>query len=825
MSGDSEAGRLLLALDPDKYGKALGAGYSTTEQEVEKIIMRAYEAFEINGKAAPRTIAQMSERTLQNLVDYDGPSALKNTEFYRRSEIYKVFKEKGAFDFTIDKQVGELVDKYKNGMDPGLYTEIKNALSITDEKLKRQTLTELVDGNKADKGLQALLTNSVMRKMETAAIEQGNYLGVYVNRSMVVGATLNQFDDYMEQIYNNAAISDELKKIIGTEIGLLGQETAIDSSTGYSSSLFRATLRNSQDKLQDVASMVSKALIAGGDEDLINAAALQALGLAGDQNLDSVGATAVERLGRRIGSATALMTSQEFGGTFDSSLRPAIDEILLEDRLAKSDVETLLESIRKGVKDARAAQTLTGVELDKIEEQLLNIQPSEAEMRSALSRLFGASATHKYTAGSNVYRAGEEAAIQFAFLKKTNLAGSIEDHILASTNVSEEARKVANVLLDKHTEAYLSMTDNLTNEAAQYEKILSDDRRLRLGQQIYDDITGAQQVTGLSREEMINALDKVAAERRSLTRQRGIDLSRLDYEDENFFRQINTTRQRRRAEGIRVTAGDLEEQVLDDLVNRKILGSGKIDLSNISSTIEQYFEKMLDPASASTQEEIYLAQAGLGEEIVGANEAEKEIARRRARVVQVHAVNQALQQDQATMQALNATGKTTFTGDDNLRRAINASLNDEDYSNFMNAKGKYVRFSEYIKSGELKNLFKNDNIFRSSIYAAGALIVGSFAYQHFKDHTPEKVQGPPLLPGGSAYEGQYPNRVAEIPQIGTTSYNPGVSYKVNLYGNRRQVSQFQDMAMGLGNFDMDTTMYSGIPQVGTDPYQQLASSY
>ena len=244
MSGDSEAGRLLLALDPDKYGKALGAGYSTTEQEVEKIIMRAYEAFEINGKAAPRTIAQMSERTLQNLVDH-GASALKNTEFYRRSQIYKVFKDKGAFDFTLDKQVGELVDNYKNGMDPGLYTEIKNALSLTDEKLKRETLTQLVNDNKTDTGLRALLSHSVIRKMETATIEQGNYLGVYVNRSMVVGSTLNQFDDYMEQIYNNAAISDKLKKIIGTEIGLLSQETAIDSSTGYSSSLFKATLRDS----------------------------------------------------------------------------------------------------------------------------------------------------------------------------------------------------------------------------------------------------------------------------------------------------------------------------------------------------------------------------------------------------------------------------------------------------------------------------------------------------------------------------------------------------------------------------------------------------
>jgi hypothetical protein len=278
------------------------------------------------------------------------------------------------------------------------------------------------------------------------------------------------------------------------------------------------------------------------------------------------------------------------------------------------------------------------------------------------------------------------------------------------------------------------------------------------------------------------------------------------------------------ASAIRVNAGDLEEQVLNDLVSSKISPAGQLDQQEIQKRIYEYFQNMLNSAAPGS-EEAYLAQAGIGQDIIGATEAEKEIAQRRARVVRVHAANQALQQDQATVQALSATGKKTFTGDDNLRKAINAAMNDEDYSNFLNAKGKFVRFSEYVKSGELKNLFKKNNLFRNSIYAAGALIVGSFAYQHFKDHTPEKVQGPPMLPGGSAYEGQYPNRVSEIPQIGTTSYNPGVSYKVNLYGNRRQVSQFQDMAMGLGNFDMDTTMYSGIPQVGTDPYQQLASSY
>lgn len=750
---------------------------------------------------------------LQNLVKY-GPSALKNTDLYSRSNIYKVFQDEGAFDFTLDKQMGELVDKYKSGLNSGLYTDLKNALSITDQKAMRTQLTSLVQANSNDEGLQALLTHSVFRKMETAALEEGNILGVYVNRTMVVGSTLNQFDDYINLIENNAQISGKLKNILRKQIGLVSSETAIDTSINYSSSRFVGNIKN-------INELVSQAIIQGGDQVAIQNAALKALGYTSEQiidglNIDIIGKQSVKTLGERIGGATALMTSQEFGGQFDASLRPVIDQILLEDRLSRSDIEDLFTSIQKGIKDARGAQTLTGTQLDELEKDLLNVPLSEAERRAALTRLFGASADHKYASLAKLNKIGEETRTQFDLIKRLNLTSMPQDHILAATNVSEEARKVANVLLDKHAESYQDATAKLLNESSEYEKILSDERRYRLGQQVSEDITGAQQITGLSKEEIINAVDKVAAERQSLTRQRGMDLSRLYYlDDENFAGQVTTARVKRTAGAIRIAAGDLEEQVLNDLVATNTTSASQID---------KYFTDILNTGTASREESL-LAQAALGKEIEGATEEEAALARRRARAVRVHATNQALQQDQATVQALGATGQTTFTGDDNLRKAINAAMNDEDYTAFMNAKGKYVRFSEYIKSGELKNLFKNDNLFRSSIYAAGALIVGSFAYQHFKDHTPEKVQGPPLLPGGSAYEGQYPNRLAEIPQIGTTSYNPGVSYKVNLYGNRRQVSQFQDMAMGLGNFDMDTTMYSGIPQVGTDPYQQLASSY
>ena len=787
---------------------------SIKEEDVGTVIQNVYTKMN-------RSIGKMDDRMLGNLVKY-GASALKNTDLYSRSNIYKIFQDEGAFDFSLGSQMEDLVDKYRNGLDPGLYGQIKNALSITDEKTKRQALTKLINNNQNDQGLEALLTHSVFRKMETAALEEGNILGVYVNRTMVVGSTLNQFDDYINLITNNANINDKLKSILTQQIGLVSAETAIDTSVNYSSSRFAANIKNTMELAQ-------AAIKAGGSQSDIQRAALKALGYTDDDiakglTIDMVGSKAIAILGERMGAATATMTSQQLGGQFDASLRPVIDQILLEDRLSDSDIEILFNNIQKGIKDARRAQNLTGAELDQLEENLLKTKLSPSEMRSTLGTIFGASKDHKYASLVKLNNIGEQVSAQFNLIKKLGLTNMPQDSILSATNISDDARRVAQVLLDKHTEDYQNVTARLLNESAEYEKLLADEGRYRLGQKIYEDITGAQKITGLSREEIITAVDKVSAERASLNRQREMDLSRLYYlDDENFAGQVTATRVRRQAAALRVTAGDLEEQVLNNLTSSKRFTS-ITSPDQTMGAIQEYFENMIGSTSISSEER-YLAQAAIGQVPEGASPEEAELARQRARVVTTQASNQVLQQDQATMQALTATGKSTFTGDDNLRKSINAALNDEDYTKFLGAKGKYVRFSEYLKSGQLKNLFKNNNLFKNSIYATGALIVGSFAYQGFKDHTPEKMQGPPMLPGGSAYENQYPSRASEIPQMGTVSYNPGVSYKVNLYGNRNQVTQFQDMAMGLGNFDMDTTMYSGIPQVGTDPYQQLASSY
>lgn len=124
----------------------------------------------------------------------------------------------------------------------------------------------------------------------------------------------------------------------------------------------------------------------------------------------------------------------------------------------------------------------------------------------------------------------------------------------------------------------------------------------------------------------------------------------------------------------------------------------------------------------------------------------------------------------------------------------------------------------------LREQFSRPGVVKSAI-GAGLLIAGSFLYQNKKDKTIEDAAGPPLLPGGSAYENDYPTANVSIPGMPSTGYSSGMNYKVSLYGSRQEVERFQQAASGLTNGAINSTMYNRIPDVSSDPYQQLASSF
>ena len=137
----------------------------------------------------------------------------------------------------------------------------------------------------------------------------------------------------------------------------------------------------------------------------------------------------------------------------------------------------------------------------------------------------------------------------------------------------------------------------------------------------------------------------------------------------------------------------------------------------------------------------------------------------------------------------------------------------------------YKRFSESLKSGALGEALKNP-IVKSGLIAAAALSAFGFIHAARKDHTESDVMGPPLLPGGSAYEQGYPTNIAQpIGYQYPAQPGPGVQYKVYTNGSQEDAERLSSIIGGVVDGPINSTMYNSLPQLGRDPYSSVASSF
>lgn len=89
-----------------------------------------------------------------------------------------------------------------------------------------------------------------------------------------------------------------------------------------------------------------------------------------------------------------------------------------------------------------------------------------------------------------------------------------------------------------------------------------------------------------------------------------------------------------------------------------------------------------------------------------------------------------------------------------------------------------------------------------------ATIVGSFIYQHHKDHTPEDMSGPPLLPGGSAYE-NLPVESMPTRMSGYQQASEGDTYNVYASGSFDQQEFSDSIGAATGGSPSSVSVYKG----------------
>jgi uncharacterized small protein (DUF1192 family) len=832
----------------DKKYKTINA------DEAEQLVISIFDFAESRGKAGLRMldgsmegVAGAHNRRILRAIERQGSSSLANSQQYTRPGIFKIFEEENQKynsqqGYLIKDQIKELLenDSYKNALDSSVYNQLKTAL----ESSQFDEVNRVFEKNLDNPILSALKEQSVFNKMfSVATSEESAVLGTYVNRTMLVGSKLNQTQDLIEHLIKMGGQDGRIRKILEHQIGLVSQELAIDFSKSASGVM--PSLLSDMDVLRESLTSVTMAIDNSKD---VNAAlrAVERIRKAGG-SIDDIGAQAIENLGKRVGTeyaqvmelATEMAVRDAAAAEkFKERFLPKIDQQLLKGRAQLVDLESMIRGISSGIQTGASDVGMFKDIIGQLSEEQMPIS-SEAR-RDALIRLFGANEQHAYATVSRLHGAGTVAAANLEAMNNIRYRSRTINPALASFEYTEEARRAADFLLEKHTEEASRIlnfrTDmaELNNEATK-ELYL---RKLKMGDTVTDDIREAARRSGVSVEEMINTL-----------RKRSDQIGKeFIYDDLNYFPKSvledvagsggtisSNLRELFSAAEIKRNYNYLESlRASDDVVKTlNILGSTTSE--NLSSRAGQTAKEILeasaygvlhDPSSAQLD---ILALLSDNKEIQNQvfnnrnmNEVRTTMSNRLDAVMADIRYSELADEFKTDLDFIGrpttaAPAPTTTVGKD-LERVISG----EEVSI---AKAQFKRIGEFIKDGSLKNLFQENKLFKNSVVAIGALVVGSFAYQAVKDRSQEDIQGPPLLPGGSAYEDNYPKRMSEIPQIGNAVYNPGVDYKVNLYGNTKDVSNFRQEAMGLGKFNMNTTMYRRAPQAGNNPYNEVASSF
>lgn len=779
------------------------------------------------------TIQKLDTKRAQKIFDYGSSTLsvddLTNQPNYTREGIFKVFVESGSFDMKDDF----LETMRANNFDQKMINQFSGAANF-DEMLKMMEATF-----QTDPALRAIFQTAIEDFSVKKAIKGGDILGVYVNRSMTVGSVLNQYEAFL----NDAGTSSATKKYMleNYKIGLLSQDAAIDASVAVN-------FANERRLINDVGSVLSAADSANYTNDVGIQKALVKLGLSGaDLGLDVFGGQSIETLGKMIGFSRAV-------GSPDDSLQLGIDEFLLKDRIRDTDTKSILDNMIKGMEDAQRQGLSTAVDLDETLKQLKAVSSTNdaSKIKEELVKRIGLKSDHRFAALATSHDTAVRMSSYLDSVKRSSISRIPSDDILSSTRTSRGADSVARSILATHKDELdeiFGTTTDAFKEMSQIEQFNHTALLDNIGQKVLRDIGQASQMIGMSSVDLVNSIDKLTAGTRvdigGLRHLTSLQAGELPEDAERAAKAIQDVRTYRRVKHYESFDQDYANQVRASLGNKGTIKDLEVEAQKRLDSVKEAQRRIDDGTNTmldifeTTNEQNDVFRAILGDSDKIADDLVRGNANHQVALIKAQIQKEQLAQaglinldsagkiDDATPGTLGTAGvldadaaRTAF-GDDGLADNIINSITDLD-DGLVENKGVYKRIGE--KMGDLKDLFKNPTIKKGAL-AIGALIAGSLAYTEIRDRTHQDMAGPPLLPGGSAYESGYPNRIPQIGTFGGPGSDPGVSYKVNLYGDQDAVGRFNAAAGGLVNGNINTTMYNRIPNVGQDPYAEMAANY
>lgn len=791
---------------------------------------------------------------------------------YFQGQFMKLIPESSASLFTEADRIGIADAMTRTGA--ASTAEINELIAKTgdiydlDDNLFRQRLGGILERNNVagKEGIFAAIEAELSPyKNRILAPEKSDNIGGYINKLMVLGSTMEQQDDILKSLDEAGGVQASLANIIRakTMTGLLAPSDAVDVAVQAGSlSIKGLDIVNSpavRDAFIQGTAAALEAIQQTADVDQI-AAALDGL-IIGD--LDSAGAHVLTQAGRRMGMQRA---AKEALGLDMENL--GLDSALFDLKLAtnKEAQELILQGMQQGATDLLGESLFTDAQKDSIRATSERFQEQGvAGLRDEIV-LAGNS---KYRSASILINAAETSSAMIA---------SSQRELFKSLNPTEidafYFRRQSDIMPRQLEEAGNELVSEFLNDAGKIDSMLREP-----GYQATQEAKVRENIFKVKMGEKYETLIKEETER--LRTEGFTEIDELDVADaiERSQRSMKTGKNRMST----LLGSETEEGgYLADLFNRADVrrkysmitsssGFESSDTYRLSQVMDRALS-MTTPTHRASLEESFDETAKLQKFLIGLADRPSgpkgTLRGPAARGVGLDELVDGIMSpdeyrtitglikmgdqdpvgviDDAVTRDMSAVSHTlgelrtlaearklgfearyadTATGKVTIPKLINTLTGGAGAATTPVSGPGYKRITELFKDGTIKNLMDKPYIKPAAIGTA-ALAVFGFVYSANKDRSVEDMQGPPLLPGGSAYESAYPGNTLNMPppQNLLPSGQNGVTYRVNASGSYADAQKFSEAAGGLTS-DFSTSYYGGARDASANPYSEIVSSF
>jgi hypothetical protein len=812
------------------------------------------------------------------------PAAFEESE--RTAIVEGLRKQRAADTALLDRMIsksGDTFDMVDLDFRKALAGIVENQLPDSADTASR-AMKKRVALAEIEKGMELYRSRLNFGDAETAI------LGSYVNKLMAVGSTVDQMEDIMSDLASRGdastdAFLDFVRKEVITPFFIPEEAVDFTKTTGGMRVLGATTAAaeaSNRNAILKAFALTADAAMTNMDPRQVGKA-LEELGI---KNLDEAGETLMQHLGMRIAIMQA--GAEALGISPEDLERFGVDPRLYNLKIqGTKNAENLGIGIQQGL---QKLSDFVDANLDpdaqaRFAEARVRLESAVGADMKTLGELISISSNSKYAAASMHLDAADNFNVRLqnanrkAFMSRSAAEIDIfymnrQGAPIASEVESEAARIVAQA--QDQMKAFDEFQRSITRaESAEgFEKSQLERARANLGEEIRQDIVasverlragGMDNLTELDFYDAIQLQERMQkVSHRELATLGEIDpavpnrlseLKRLSELRRNYFGIVTdrrfegsdaqkmhqvvdrylsylTPEARARAEES-LTQADETQKMITRIMNidspgsaRRLRGyaprgrAGVIappTLSELTSGImtEDDFRQIGQLIETSRSDEAMAAVREIGDEdtirnISGVQKAAGEVS----------TLYQARAAGFEDMYMDPATGRVSIPA------IADAAGSPSGATTRPIAGQKYKRISKAIADGDLKRLIDKPYV-KGTL--AGIVALGAFGFIHSarKDHSPEDMTGPPLLPGGSAYESGYPGNTLNLqpknyPMI---SGENGVTYRVNVSGSNENARRFGDSIGALMPGASSATYYNNIKDLNVDPYKEMGSSF